>query len=92
MEQSVMEKLVKMEDDLFYQLRHLKTFRDSSGAKDNVWSYRWPDGGEIEVYEKYGYNKVLFKLGHDPQLAEYICSLHNMSRKLLKEVESKYAN
>jgi len=87
-----MEKLPKMEDDLFYRIRHLKTFQESSGSVDNVWSYRWPDGGDIEVYERFGKERMLFKLGHDPQLAEYICSLHNMSSKLVKEVETKYGN
>ena len=87
-----MEKLPKMEDDLFYRLRHLKTFQESSGSVDNVWGYRWPDGGDIEVYERLGKERILFKLGHDPQLAEYICSLHNMSRTLVKEVETKYGS
>lgn len=81
--------LEKMENDLFYNLRHLKTFKDSSKNQNTVWSYRWPDGGDIEIYIKPN-GKTLFKVaGHDPQLAEYICSLHNMSNRLIKEVESK---
>lgn len=81
----------KMENDLFYNLRHLKTFKQSSQNQNTVWSYRWPDGEDIEVYIKPN-GKTLFKLGHDPQLAEYICSLHNMSNRLIKEVESKYGS
>mgnify|MGYP006266911799 CR=1 FL=1 len=84
-------KFEKMENDLFYNIRHLKTFQESSGSVDTVWSYRWPDGGDIEVYNRLT-DKTMFKLGHDPQLAEYICSLHNMSCRLMKEVESKYVS
>lgn len=80
----------KMEENLFYNLRHLKLFKETTGNEGTVWSYRWPDGGEIEMYNKVT-GEALFKVGHDPRLAEYICSLHNMSRKMIKEVESKYA-
>jgi hypothetical protein len=79
----------KIEDDLFYNLRHLKIFKSSTNNNDNVWAYRWPEGGDIEMYDKKT-DETLFKVGHDPRLAEYICCLHNMSKKLIKEVESKY--
>lgn len=79
----------KMDNDLFYNLRHLKTFQDLSKNKDAVWAYRWPDAGDIEVYDKAS-NKFLFNLGQDPHLVEYICSLQNMSNRLIKEVETKY--
>ena len=79
----------KMENDLFYNIRHLKTFRKSSGNEDVLWAYRWPGGGNIQVYNKLT-DRTMFTLGHDPQLAEYICSLNNMCERLLKEVESKY--
>ena len=83
---------MKMEianSDLFYNLRHLKVFRERTKNDGNVWSYRWPDGDEIEMFDKLT-DKPLFKMGHDVHLAEYICSLHNMSARLIKEVESKY--
>ena len=79
----------KMESDLFYNLRHLKTFKELTKNNDTVWSYRWPDGGDIEMYDRLT-GEVLFKVGHNPQLAEYICCLHNMSNRAIKEIESKY--
>lgn len=86
-----MEKLQKMEENLFYNIRHLKTFKEITKNEAIVWGYRWPDGKPIEVFNKHN-NELLFTLGHDIQLAEYICSLHNMSNKLVKEVESKYVS
>lgn len=79
----------KMDENLFYNLRHIKTFKGITNNDGSVWRYRWPDGRDIEVYNNKT-NEILFYLGHDPQLAEYICSLHNMSHKLINEVESKY--
>ena len=82
----------KMENDLFYNLRHLKVFRTSSKNNDTIWSYRWAgDRDAIEVYNKLTGNHM-FTIDADPQLAEYICSLHNMSNKMINEVESKYAD
>lgn len=79
----------KMQDDLFYNLRHLKDFKKNSNSTNTVWNYRWPDGKDIEMFDKET-GKVLFTVGGDLILAEYICSLHNMSLLLIKEVESKY--
>lgn len=77
----------KMEDDLFYNLRHLKTFKDLSQNNNTVWRIRWEDGKEIEVYNTT--TNMLFNVP-DIHLAEYICSLHNTSKQMIKEVESKY--
>lgn len=82
-----MEKLQKPEDDQLY--RHLKTFRTLTNNDDSIWRYRCPNGRDIEVYNDKT-NEILFYLGHDPHLAEYICLLHNMSHKIIKEVKSKY--
>lgn len=79
----------KMSDNLFYNLRHLKTFKRLSNNENNVWAYRWPDGKEIEVYDKKT-KQTLFTVGGDVHFAEYLCSLHNASNILIKEVESKY--
>ena len=79
----------KMNENLFYNLRHLKQFRKITNNDAIVWAYRWPDNGQIEVYNKKT-DKTLFLFGHDVQLAEYVCCLHNMSNRLIKEVESKY--
>ena len=77
----------KMEDDLFYNLRHIKTFKKLSNNDDSVWRIRWEDGREIEVYNTI--NNVSFNVP-DIHLAEYICTLHNTSKMMIKEVESKY--
>jgi hypothetical protein len=81
----------KADENLFYRLRHLKTFKDITKNTDTIWRYKWPDGGNIQVYDKTT-EKTLFELGHDLQLAEYLVSLHNMSKILIKEVESKYVD
>lgn len=77
----------KMEDDLFYNLRHIKTFKKLSNNDDSVWRIRWEDGREIEVYNTI--TNVSFNVP-DIHLAEYICTLHNTSNMMIKEVESKY--
>ena len=77
----------KMEDDLFYNLRHIKTFKKLSNNEDSVWRIRWEDGREIEVYNTI--TNVSFNVP-DIHLAEYICTLHNTSNMMIKEVESKY--
>jgi hypothetical protein len=83
-----MEKLVKMENDLFYMMRHLKTFKTLTNNDDSVWLYRWPNGSSIEIYNKKT-NEILCTV-ESPHIAEYIVSLHNSSNNLVKEVESKY--
>lgn len=83
---------IKMEaanPDLFYNLRHLKTFKENTKQKSTVWSFRWPVGEDIVIFDKVT-GKTLFTVGHDPHFAEYLVSLHNMSERLIKEVESKY--
>ena len=79
----------KMEDDLFYNLRHIKTFKKLSNNDDSVWRIRWEDGREIEVYNTI--TNVSFNVP-DIHLAEYICTLHNTSNMMIKEVESKYVS
>jgi hypothetical protein len=78
-----------MENELFYNIRHLKTFKDITKNSKTVWAYRYPNNRQIEVYDKNTGN-ILFMFGHDLQFAEYVCTLHNMSGRLIKEVESKY--
>jgi len=77
----------KMEEDLFYNLRHLKTFKQLSNNEGSVWRIRWEDGKEIEVYNTK--TNMSFNVP-DIHLAEYICTLHNTSYLMIKEVESKY--
>jgi hypothetical protein len=79
---------MKMNEYLYYDIRHLQNFQKLSDNKDTVWAYRWPDGKPIEIYNL-NTKKTIFVL-NDLHLAEYLCSLHNMSKKLLKEVETKY--
>jgi hypothetical protein len=79
----------KMNENLFYNLRHLKKFKELVRADDKIWRYEWPEFGNIKVYDKTT-NTFLFELGYDVQLAEYIVCLHNMSARMIKEIESKY--
>ena len=77
----------KMENDFFYNLRHLKQFQKMVKHHDTVWSFQWHDGNEIEIINKLT-KDVLFKCGHNPHFAEYLCSLHNMSGRSIKEPEA----
>lgn len=80
-----------METELFNNLRHLKDFKKIiSKNKHDVWRAHWPDGGEIEI-QRAG-DLVCSIPNHDIQLATYICALHNMSNRLIKEVEEKYVD
>jgi len=80
-----------MENELYYDLRHLKDFKKIiSENKHDVWRTHWPDGGEIEI--RRAGSLVCTIPNHDVQLATYICALHNMSGRMIKEVESKHAS
>lgn len=84
-----MEKLPKMKNDLFYQIRHLKTFRKLSGNENGgIWCVRWLDGKNPEVYNDR--NESIKFTVPDIHLAEYVASLHNSLNTFIKEVESKY--
>jgi len=82
-------RMEKADADFFYNFRHLKQFKKMVKQNDTVWSFQWHDGNEIEIINKLT-GDVLFKCGHNPHFAEYVCSLHNMSSRMIKEVESKY--
>jgi hypothetical protein len=77
-----------MENDLYYNLRHLKDFKKITGNDKSIWKIHWPDGGKIKIY--CDNHAVCVVPNHDIQLAEYIVSLHNMSNRLIDEVETKY--
>ena len=78
-----------MDSELFQNIRHMKDFAELTKQQNTKWSYRWPNGGEIEVFQL-PRGLTLFKLGHDVHLAQYICDLHNMRETMIDEVESKY--
>jgi hypothetical protein len=78
----------KANSNLFYNLRHLKMFKERTKMQTARWFIRWDDGKNIVVYDNN--NKTICELD-DIVMAEYICSLHNMSNLMIKEVESKYA-
>jgi len=80
-----------MKNNLFENLRHLKDFKEIIGKnKHDVWRVHWKDGGEVEI--KRAGDLVCKVPNHDVQLATYICSLHNMSNRMIKEVDEKYAS
>jgi hypothetical protein len=80
---------MKMENGLYYDIRHLKDFGEMiSKGKVNEWRVFWPDGGEVKICR--GYDVVCTIPNHDVQLATYICSLHNTSARIINEVETKY--
>jgi hypothetical protein len=77
----------KANSDLFYNLRHLKMFfRERIKSSKTKWICSW-DGTDIQILDKN--DNVVCHLD-DIVMAEYICSLHNMSDRMIKEVESKY--
>jgi hypothetical protein len=78
----------KANSDLFYNLRHLKMFKERTKMEKTRWFITWDDGDRIIVHDDR--KQVICELD-DIVMAEYICSLHNMSFMLIKEVEQKYA-
>lgn len=80
-------RMEKANSNLFYNLRHLKMFKERTKMQKAIWFVRWDDGKNIIVYD--GDNNTICELD-DIVMAEYICSLHNMSNLMIKEVESKY--
>jgi len=79
----------KANADLFYNLRHLKMFKERTKMEKSRWFITWDDGDRIIVHDER--KQVICELD-DILMAEYICSLHNMSFMLIKEVEQKYAD
>ena len=79
-------KMEKANPDLFYNLRHLKVFQDRTNSSNTKWFCSW-DKDDIQIYTK---NNELVCRMDNILMAEYICSLHNMSQRLIEEVESKY--
>ena len=79
----------KIDNDLFYNIRHLKEFGEIIGKGHvNNWRVYWKDGDDIKICR--GYDVVCTIPNHDIQLATYICSLHNMAARMIHEVETKY--
>jgi len=78
----------KANSNLFYNLRHLKMFKERTKMQAARWFITWDDGKNIRVHDEM--NNTICELD-DIVMAEYICSLHNMSNLMIKEVESKYA-
>ena len=78
----------KANSDLFYNLRHLKMFKERTKMNKSRWFITWDDGDRIIIHDER--KQVICDLD-DIVMAEYICSLHNMSFMLIKEVENKYA-
>ena len=77
----------KANADLFYNLRHLKMFKERVKMEKSRWFITWDDGDKIIIHDER--KQVICDLD-DIVMAEYICSLHNMSFMLIKEVEQKY--
>jgi hypothetical protein len=78
----------KANPDLFYNLRHLKQFQERTNSDKTKWFCSW-DNENILIFDNK--SNVICKLD-DIVLAEYITSLHNMSIRMIKEVEQKYAS
>jgi hypothetical protein len=79
----------KMPSELFYTMRHLKTFKEITGNDNGgIWCIKWNDGHSPMIYNDK--NESIKFYVDDIQLAEYIVTLHNTNRKFLKEIESKY--
>ena len=77
-----------MDTNLYENLRHLKDFKEiTSKSKKDVWRVNWPNGQEIQI--RRAGDLVCLIPNHDIQLATYICALHNMSERLIRETENK---
>lgn len=84
-----MNEFLKMKDELYYTLRHLKTFKDiSNNYNGGIWCIKWNNGENPMIYNDR--NESIKFYVDNIHLAEYIVSLHNYSEILIKEVESKY--
>jgi hypothetical protein len=79
----------KANSNLFYNLRHLKMFKERTNMQTARWFITWDDGKNIRIHDEM--NNTICELD-DIVMAEYICSLHNMSNLMIKEVESKYVS
>jgi hypothetical protein len=77
----------KANSNLFYNLRHLKMFKERTKMEKSRWFITWDDADKIIIHDER--KQVICDLD-DIVIAEYICSLHNMSFMLIKEVEQKY--
>ena len=80
-------RMEKANPNLFYNLRHLKMFKGRVKMEKSRWFITWDDGDRIIIHDER--KQVICDLD-DIVMAEYICSLHNMSFMLIKEVEQKY--
>ena len=80
-------KFENADPNLFYNIRHLKQFQERTKSNKTKWFCSW-DEENILIYDNQ--NNMICKLD-DIVLAEYITSLHNMSIRLIREVEEKYA-
>lgn len=80
-------RMEKANAGLFYNLRHLKMFKERVKMQKSRWFITWDNGDKIIIHDER--KQVICDLD-DFVMAEYICSLHNMSFMLIKEVESKY--
>ena len=80
-------RMEKANPDLFYAIRHLRMFQERAKMDKTKWFCSW-DKDDIQIYDKK--DNLICRLD-DIVMAEYISSLHNMSARLIKEVEEKYA-
>jgi hypothetical protein len=79
-------KFEKADPNLFYNIRHLKQFQERTNSNKTKWFCSWDNENILICDNK---SNVICKLD-DIVLAEYITSLHNMSIRMIKEVEQKY--
>lgn len=76
-----------MNDNLYYDIRELKTFRELAVGNQPWFIERNWDGNDVQIVDKD--NKRLFTIGGGIHLATYICMMNNRLQKLIDEVESK---
>jgi len=79
--------MIKPDTKMFYDVRQLKNFQRMSNNKDIYWKIQddW-DGNDIWICDVKTKEK-LFKINGDLNLAQYLCDLHNMVDRFIKELE-----
>ena len=78
-----------MNEHLEWMIKHIKTFSEVTGNDNGgIWSIKWADGSNDPMIYNNKNPELNFSVPNI-MLAEYIASLHNAAKYLIKEVEFK---
>ena len=74
-----------MKDNLRYDIRELRTFRELAVGEQPWFIERDWDGNDVQIVDKN--NKRLFSISGGIHLATYICMMNNRLQKLIDAAE-----